>query len=255
MSQIYLTKGKRAQTPLELEGFGVSVYTIEEIGYLICQKTELIANDFVSEKLLNFIQNELGISCNALIRQTMQGITLTDFCLELLKLLTFPVEASKLNKIKETLDYNATLTEFDKSKAFADFLLERKQYVKAFSAYYSLGSIAENNHHRAYILAGMGKACFALFDYQSAEAYFKESLDLEADDMTLKYYLLCKRFLLSKQEYTNYAATHAQYYSAILEVEAIYGKAQSKADEQVDAALLKPQIGDVLAELAGMMEE
>jgi len=55
----YLLCGKEAASPYEVEELDLRIYTIEELCYYIFNNLSLIGDDFIDERLKNFIRNEL----------------------------------------------------------------------------------------------------------------------------------------------------------------------------------------------------
>lgn len=58
----FLLCGRTAELPYEVEELDLRLYTIEELCYYIYHNLALISDDFIDERLLHFITDELGLT-------------------------------------------------------------------------------------------------------------------------------------------------------------------------------------------------
>ena len=61
MSKVILCSSKTAETPFTFLNTKVEIYTYEELCFYIFNNTVLISKSVLSEKLFNFIRDELGM--------------------------------------------------------------------------------------------------------------------------------------------------------------------------------------------------
>ncbi|MBR4769090.1 MAG: hypothetical protein IK088_08965, partial [Lachnospiraceae bacterium] len=57
----YLLCGKEARLPYEVEDLDLCLYTIEELCYFLFHHPDLIGDDFIDNRLIGFIRNELDL--------------------------------------------------------------------------------------------------------------------------------------------------------------------------------------------------
>ena len=57
----YLLCGKEAELPFEIEELDLRIYTIEELCYYIYNNLMLIGDDFIGDRLIDFIRNGLSM--------------------------------------------------------------------------------------------------------------------------------------------------------------------------------------------------
>lgn len=254
MSKLYWQNEKKADTPYRLELFDLNIYSIEELCYLIRRKTSLIDRSIMKDELLSFLDDSLGYSVTSLRQLVHFNGSLATYCRELLSFSQFPVSKEEWETIRNTLNENELLTPFVRLVRQADALFEEGHYFKAFHAYAGNMKIAAKDTERAYLYGQMAKAAFFLFHYDVAAEFFMKSYQVFKEEKTLIGYLLCKRFMMTKQEYIAFATRNQEYYELTLRVERLYDETQEKAKAQTDAMLSMPDKEALLKEFREMME-
>ena len=67
MSCLILCQKQKANRPYYVENIHLNLYTIEELCFYICNNIYLINYDFITEELINWIQDELQLKDLAVI--------------------------------------------------------------------------------------------------------------------------------------------------------------------------------------------
>lgn len=254
MSKLYWQNEKKAKKPYRLELFDLNIYSIEELCYLIRNKTTLIDRSIMCDGLLSYLDDELGYQVSSMRQLVHFKGSLSTYCQELLSLSQFPVSKDEWERIRETLNENELLTPFVRMVRQADALFEEEHYYKAFHAYAGNLQVAQKNTEKAYLYAQMAKSAFLLFHYDVAEEFFMKSYHECEEESSLLGFLLCKRFIMSKQQYISFATRNQEYYELTLRVERLYEQMQEKARAQADTMLAMPDKDMLIREFRGMME-
>lgn len=145
MSGYVLCSGALAEHPFLLREMGLMIYSAEELCYYIYHNYPLIDDNFVSDELLNFIEQELGLVEETKYLRDMkednQG--LSPLLMSILRMFHYYNET-------ELKEFQLGFEEFrhnplDKRRAIkADFLLERGHYLSAIQIYHLFDDEKQN---------------------------------------------------------------------------------------------------------------
>lgn len=254
MGNLYWDQEKRADTPYWLQMFDVNIYSVEELCYLIRKRTMLIDRSIMTEEFVLFMEEKLGVPVKTLRQMVHFNGSLAGYCEEILGNSRFSISHEEWNTIKETLQENELLTPFVRLVRQADALFEQGHYFKAFHAYAQNMSSAKEATEKAYLLSQMAKCSFYLFHYDVAADFFMKSYQAFREEKSMFGYLLCKRFMMSKQQYIAYATQNQEYYELTLKVERLYEQAREEAARKMDAMLSMPDRNDLIAQFREMMD-
>lgn len=254
MSKLFWCVGKKAQRPYRLEAFQVSIYSMEELCYLIRRQTDLADKSLMDEALLQYIDDELGLETGELRRLVRFGGSLGTFCQMLLELGECSIPPAEWEEIKSRLAVSEALTPFEGKMKQADTKLEKGNYFAALQAYGRLVGQTEDAGQKAALYGQMGKAAFYLFHYQAAADFFYKSCMLAENTEMRMGYLLCLRFLMDRQEYVRYTTQDETDYELSLMVERMVTDAQERAQARADAMPERPDRRKLIKEFREMME-
>lgn len=254
MGNLYWNNEKISDTPFWLQSFDLNIYSLEELCYLIRKKTMLVDRSMMTDELLLFLEEKLSVQVHDLRQMVHFNGSLAGFCEELLQHSQFPVSVEEWGQIKETLRENELLTPFVRMVRQADMMFSQKHYFKAFHAYAKNIALAGEQAQRGYLLGQMAKCAFFLFHYDVAAEFFLKSYQECQDEKSMLGYLLCKRFMMSKQQYVSFATQNQEYYELILQAERVYEQAKQKAQLKVDTMLAMPGKNVLINEFREMMD-
>lgn len=254
MSRVCWCVGKKSEKPYWLEAFQVSIYSMEELCYLIRRKTVLADTSLMTDELLDYMEHALCLEIKQLRAYVGSGGSLEGFCRMVLALGQCIVSAEEWEKIRDTLTENAGLTPFERNVRRAEDMLKQGRYFAAFQAYGKLTGQTGQVDEQALLYGQMAKAAFYLFHYRVAADCFRKSYELSGSrDMRIGFFI-CQRFLMSRQQYIAYTTKNGADYELSLQVERLFEEAQKKAQAQADAVLSLPDEQRLVREFREMME-
>ena len=173
MSGYILCSGALAEHPFLLREMNLMIYSAEELCYYIYHDYPLIEDDFFSDELLSFLEDELGHSYEAKVLRDMkeenQGLVL--MLMSVLRLFHYYNET-------ELKEFQLKVEEFRhnppaKRRAMkADFLLERGHYLSAIQIYHLFDSERKD--------PALGADFYMLVNQHMAIGYVRLGLNNEA---------------------------------------------------------------------------
>lgn len=237
MSKLYACIGRRAETPYCIPADGLKVYTIEEICYYICDRAEVLDADFMCDELAEFVEHDLGLPklADELFRIIRFGGSLHAFCGLLLDGAAYS-EKEVRNRTEALIKENETLPVIYRLKKQGDIFVQEKRYYKAQQAYRNLllrEDVCRDTAFAAEIYSRLGNLAAIMFQYETAAYCFEKSLELEQSDEVCIRYLLCQRFLMTKDKYRLWLAGHEEYGKLSVEAERLYEEADEQAERQI----------------------
>lgn len=190
----YILCGRLAKHPFLVEELGVHLYSAEELCYYIFHNLSMIHEDFVDDKLIRFLREELLMAelADRLNNWKQKQICLTD------KLLLILHSIEYYSK-EEIADFEAELVKFQTKNPMerrmdqADLLAKRKKYLGALKIYRSI-----IEQPRDYNLTSQ---FYASVLEHMANAYLHLLLYAEAMECLVAAFHECKAENLKKQIY------------------------------------------------------
>lgn len=232
MRNVFLPMGKRAHLPYTIEPAGIEVYTIEELCHGVVREAELLEKSFMSEKLVDFVRRQLGLSdlAGELSDVIASGGSLTDFC-SILLCGTDYLRGSSLDDLLDRIERSENTSPLLKTQKKLEMLLRGREYFSLLSQCEMIlsglekgfededGKNAEEDREhaelRAAVLMKQAAAYAALFYYQpAANAYLAAHLAYEKADLTVYskkargFYLMCLILMWDEEEFDNYLKDH-----------------------------------------------
>lgn len=221
MGRVMLCVGKYAQTPYYLAMIQRNVYCMEELCYSMRENAFLLDQSIVNKSLAEWIDKECGLpdlakelyayvnkKCNASVFVTAI-MEYTAYC-----------EEEQINNTRQLLKSNANLSDLEKRKSHADYLVQNKRYILALKEYDSiLEALHEETqymlpklyHNKATALAG-------LFLFKEAARWFLKAANLGCEASAVSY-LAASRLSMTEQEYIQFIAGQESAYELSLELE------------------------------------
>lgn len=199
--------------PYYIKEINKNIYSIEELSYYLYNYLYLIDDQFFSEGLIDYIENELnqqGIASG--IRQIIANKG------EIGEKIAFVIKNSgyyserEAEKMENHLVMLSSKTAAERIKAKADILMDNSKYNMAINYYNSILSKAINNElpDRFYgdVYNNLGVAYARLFEYEQAAAAFGCAYRLNKSAESLESILYCdlisgnkKRLNIDKEKY------------------------------------------------------
>ncbi len=201
------------EKPFYIKEINKNIYSIEELSYYLYNNLYLIEDQFFSEELIDYIENELGLTTIASgIRQIIANKG------ELGEKISFVIKNSgyytekEAEKLENHLVMLCSKTAAERMKAKADILMDTEKYNMAIHYYNSILSKAINNElpERFYgdVYNNLGVAYARLFEYEQAASAFQCAYRLNKSTESLESIIMCdlisgneKRLKIDKEKY------------------------------------------------------
>lgn len=242
MGRVLLCAGKVATTPYVFEKLGIRVWSVEELCYCLRENAFLLEQEMVSRRLVEWIGKEcdlqeLAESLRPFLRQ--KG-NLAAFVIKILQYTGY-YDSSILEQVSRTVQSGASLSDYEKKKNRADYLVENQQYGKALREYeWLLTELPEHEQKlRAKVIHNRAVALAELFLFEDASRQFLEAYRLLPEPEYYRDYLAAMRMLYDDKEYISFIAEQPEAYEASLQLE-----------REVDAILEDWEQGEKLQELS-----
>ena len=205
MSDLLLCRGETAERPYYVASLGVSIYSVEELCYLISQNAHTLDHDFMDEELCRFIREQLELTELAdSLKEIIKGKgALTDFVIAILEDAAY-CDSEEIRNIRQILIESSGLSPSRKHKSRGDNLLKAGKFTRAMDEYkLTLGKIDEEAEPILYasVLHNMATAYARLMLYDKAAENYLAAYRLNMDDESLKMYLLSCRLYMDKPDY------------------------------------------------------
>ncbi len=192
MSKIILCSNKVAETPFTFLNTKVEIYTYEELCFYIYNNTMLISKSALSEKLFNWIRDELGM--DELADKLTGMLNKTTYAQDLLIEILSEGSYYTLEEIKdyaEAWQKYRKLDKFQRAKLKADGYLAYRRYIKAATFYDDI--IAETNEDADPVFLGniyhnRAVAAANNLDLDDAKEYFLKAYELNDNPDSMKGY-------------------------------------------------------------------
>ena len=192
MSKLILCTYKTASTPFTFLNTKVEIYTYEELCFYIYNNTVLISKSAISEKLFDWIRDELGMDelSEKLVALSNKTNIVQDLLIEILSY----GEYYSLEEVKEYTEKWQSYRRMDKlsrAKLKADGYLSYRRYIKAATLYDDI--ILSTNEDTDPVFVGniyhnRAVAAANNMDLEDAKEYFMKAYRLNDNQDSLKSY-------------------------------------------------------------------
>lgn len=219
--------GNECLAPYFFDKVMVNLYSVEELCYCLMQDAYIIDQDIMSEKLVDWLKNECGLtelaaSLTTVIRQKGSASAFVELILEYCSF----YEQERINEVLEVIKENANLSQYEKSKAKADYFLDHKKYQVAIAKYLELLEQIPASEKKvlAAIHFNLGNCYAGLFQFKLAAGAYRQSFQLDNDEQAIMRYLLAIRMYTPQTEYLEFALEHPELKEYAEQVERMVGR-------------------------------
>lgn len=222
MGRVLLCVGSYAKNPYYIEAFCLNVFCLEELCYCLREHTYLTDRSIMEPDLTDWIRDECG--CKDLADELADFIkrksSLGVFVSTILEYTGY-LSREEIQTVEALLKNNSNLTEEERAKSHADYLLENKKYEKAVTEYKTLsGLLRESNPELCgKVLHNLGVAYTRLFLFEQAAKLFDEAYQLSGAGVSRLHYLAAMRMYLAEQDYILLFADSKPDYPFFMELE------------------------------------
>ena len=237
MSKLFFCIGNKAMTPYCMAAEHIRFFSIEEVCYYICERAEIMSDELMRGSLVDFIETQLGLS--ELAQMLEQLIRMEEplhvFCNAILEYVGYP-DAVRREQVIQRIRENETLPVIRRLQKQAETYRDQKRYDMAQKAYRSMLLREDVQSDRALvaeIYERIGKLAALLFQYETAAYCFDKSCQYADKSEVRKQYLLCQRFMMSKEQYLEWLAERKEYYECSVDAIREYERAKQTVAEQM----------------------
>lgn len=209
MSKALLCLGMVAQTPFKVNKLGSSVFTIEELCYVLGENAYLVDESVLSLAMVDWIRQGCGLEdlADALERTFSdegRQVSVSSF-LEKLFSYTGYYDRETIEKTSKYLLEAAKLSPEERVKNAADYLAKEGYYKQALKLYKQQSDRLGKEHPLASKLChNMGCVYVKLFLYNRASELFMDSFMLSGNRESLVQAMAAKRLSMSDREYVEW---------------------------------------------------
>lgn len=228
--RVSVSVGRYAQKPYRVPGVEIDVYSMEELCYCIKENAFLLDTCLLSDKLLDWMEEECGVGdlAKKLHPLVHKKGTLSVFAAAILRYVAFYDEET-VSDTAQVLKQGAGLGAIEKRKSQIDHLVRNKRYQSGIKGYEELlekwheqesrGDVMPAAGCLAKIWHNKGVAFAGLMLYDRAAECFRKAYELEQKEDYCMDYLAARRMELSEGEYVAFAAEHKELYQYTLRLE------------------------------------
>ena len=192
MSKIILCTSKTAETPFTFLNTKVEIYTYEELCFYIYNNTVLISKSSLSDKLFEWIRDELGMDelADKLIGMMNKTAYAQDLLIEILSAGNY-YTIEEIKNYAEAWQKYRKLDRLQKAKLKADGYLAYRRYIKAATFYDDIIDEIEEGTDPVFlgnIYHNRGVAAANNMDMEEAKEYFLKAYELNDNPDSMKSY-------------------------------------------------------------------
>lgn len=224
MGKVLLCLGQYAVNPYFMERALVNIYSIEELCYCLMHNVFLTDQDMISERLINWINDECGIKelSDKLHVLAAKNCSVSEFVGTILDYVGYGTKDA-IEKTKNCLENEADLNLYEKKKIRADFLMKSQKYALALKYYNILLEELPDSEQSlaAKICHNKGVAYAGLFQFEYAADSFKQACEYEESEDSYRQYLMACRMYMDETDYVNQVAAKQENQQLTLKVETL----------------------------------
>lgn len=259
MSKLFVCIGKKADMPYCIQDGNVTVYTLEELCYYICDRAQILDENLRNEKLVMFIKEQLGLEelSDTLARILQWSRPLHEFCRAVLEYADYP-DPQIREQVLQTIEEGEYLPVLRRLQRQGDKYMQQKQYYQAQKVYRNMlqrEDVQKDTILLAEIYAKLGDLAARMFQYEAAAYCFEKSCRFDEKRQIRKKYLLCQRFLMTKEQYLTWIASKEEYYELSVDAQREYENAKSFAQQQLMEQMQPTQTEQLKEEFRHMVME
>ena len=193
MGRMLICCGKKAETPLYMKEFQISVSTIEELCYCLKKNLHMLDKNIMREMLCGFIEQQLELKTLAqqlrAVIENQEGLVAFVGCI--MKFVGY-LSQEELLCLEAELQEVEGQSQVMRRKAKADFWLEHKKYAKAAVEYNHIlqEEVIEEEKIRGDIYHNLGTIYSRMFFFDKAAEYYQMAYEKNQDEESYECYLL-----------------------------------------------------------------
>ena len=192
MSQIILCTSRQASTPFTFLNTKVEIYTYEELCFYIYNNTVLISKSALSDKLFNWIREELGMEelADKLVGLMNKTTDAQDLLIEILNEGNY-YTPEEIKTYASAWQKYRKLGKLQRAKLKADGYLAYRRYIKAATFYDDIIDETDENTDPVFlgnIYHNRAVAAANNMDIQVAKEFFLKAYDLNQNPESLRSY-------------------------------------------------------------------
>ena len=222
MTNVLLCHGTIATTPYYVKEACANLYSIEELCYFIYHNAYIVDDEFVSEKLTEWICIETGLGQLSQKVEAVRGKrgALGNLVRILNNEIGFYTE-EEWTMLLSDIDNNSKMSMPERRKIRADGLLKSERYAQALEEYENLLSDFKGGEpsFTARIYHNLGVCAAQLFLFERAAEYFEKAYNLYGNTESFIQMLCARKMYMAPTSYVNYLADHEGTYEDSLEIE------------------------------------
>ena len=223
MNTVILCSGNYAKTPYYIAEEDLNLYSVEELCYFLYKNAFMLQEDFFSDALLSWINQELGLPLWAeALKECRSKDDVLFHSIEYLFLMTGYFGKEECEKVRKLLQDGSRLSVQERKKMRADAYCKRQRYVLAIAEYEEIlkNCSEEDVKLRARLYHNMGVCLAGMFIFDRAAECFKKAFHIYPNTESYVQLLASLKLGCSQTEYLSYLAEHPESYEDSLEVEA-----------------------------------
>ncbi len=205
MTDLILCHSALASNPYFFPAFGINIYSIEELCYLLYNNAYLLDEDVMDEEMCDFLIEEaempkLGTKLKEMLANRC---TLGEYVMTILED-SFYLDKEELKEVKRILLDSYGLDKEKKHKLRGDNMLRNGKYTLALDEYRYIAGIMDkelNKDTYALVLHNMGTAYAGLFLIKEAAECFFDAYELSGERESAVEFLLASRFINDNEKY------------------------------------------------------
>ncbi len=259
MGAMILCRTKTAKRPYRIDGIGVRIFSLEELCYYIYNNVYLLSNDFIDERLLEFIGEEIGEKqlSERLELLVKQKAGLAELMVTILKYVDY-YTVSEIENIKGVLETLSTQNVLERLKARGDSFLENGCYNSAISNYIKILESPVDTTLSAMFYAkvnhNIGVAYTQMFLYRQAIPFFDEAYKVGWHEESKKCSIAAARLALGDNIIEREDASEAEYVLR-REIETLMDNARYSDEYRKLTEIEKIKESGQVSEYYGMISE
>lgn len=243
MENVILCNGVYAKSPYSIEEDKIELFSVEELCYYLYKNSFLLQEDFFSEDLFLWIEEECHLKDWSFQLRMMKKneANMIDYVSFLFERTGF-YGNEEIEKVKKVLLGSDHLSLAEKRKIRADAYLKKGRVAVAIREYEALLKDCKGADEKfcARLYHNLGVCNAMLFQYRKAAEEFWRAYRCYPNTESYVQYLSALKLGNSKEEYLAYLSEHKESYEDSLEVERRVSQIKIKWEEcKVEKLLLE----------------
>lgn len=215
MGKMILCRGRQTDKPLVIEGTGMRLYTAEELCYYIYNNIYLIGQNFINDRLIEFLRQTGEEELSERIRSLSEKKAgLAEMLVTILKTVDY-YSVPDIEKLRETLNTLGRQNVCERLKARGDGYLANECFFSAVKCYESIINEYKGNglsgSEYAKVYHNLGTAYARMFMYKIAAKYYDEAYKIGQHEESRKCYIAAGILADRNSEPVNVDATEDEY--------------------------------------------